>query len=289
MKAVFWLSIFSFLVVSSAAAQGIQVTWSPREVKQGDVLAVRVQADAAGTVVEGSFDKTPLYFYKDDETSFGAIVGVDMAAAPGEHTIRVVLKGRGAKPRELVFPVLVAAGSFEVQHLTLTKALVDLQGEILKRYLAERKKITAIFNHVSPVKLWEFPFVRPVAGEITSTFGLRRILNGQERSPHNGVDIGAPQGTEVLACNNGVVALARELCLEGNTIIIDHGLGLYSIYMHLSEIRVKEGETVARGAGIGLVGATGRVTGPHLHWGVKLSGARVDPFALVRLGTPAGQ
>jgi hypothetical protein len=288
-KTVFWLAIFSLIIVSSAAGEGIQVTVSPSEVKQGDVLAVRVQTDADHPVVEGSFDKRPLYFYKEGEKSFAGIVGVDLAAEPGQHAIKVVVKGHGVTPWEQVFSVPVAAGGFEVQHLTLSKALVDLQGEILKRYLAERKKITAIFNQVRPLRLWEFPFMRPVAGEITSSFGLRRILNGQERSPHSGVDIGAPLGAEVLACNTGVVALAQELCLEGNTIIIDHGLGLYSIYMHLSEMKVKEGDTVDRGACIGLVGATGRVTGPHLHWGIKLLKARVDPFALVRLGPPEGQ
>lgn len=288
MKALFWLAIFSLIAVHPAMGEGIQVTWSPHEVKQGDVLLIHVQTEVASTVVEGSFDKTPLYFYKEGEASFNGIVGVDMAAEPGPHSIKVVLKGRGVKPREQVFSVPVAAGNFEVQHLALTKELVDLQGEILKRYLAERKKITSIFNQVRPLKLWEYPFIRPAAGEITSTFGLRRILNGQERSPHNGVDIGAPQGAEVLACNKGVVALAQELCLEGNTIILDHGFGLYSIYMHLSEIRVKEGDQVASGACIGLVGATGRVTGPHLHWGVKLLGARVDPFALLRISPPEG-
>ena len=288
MKVLFWLAIFFLVVVPSATGEGIQVSWSPYEVKQGDVLLVRVQTEVANTVVEGSFDKTPLYFYKEGEASFTGIVGVDMAAEPGPHSLKVMLKGRGVKPREQVFSVPIAVGEFEVQRLTLTKELVDLQGEILKRYLAERKKITEIFKQVRPLKLWEYPFIRPVSGEITSTFGLRRILKGQERSPHNGVDIGAPKGAEVLACNRGMVALAQELCLEGNTIIIDHGFGLYSIYMHLSEIRVKEGDQVARGACIGLVGATGRVTGPHLHWGVKLLGARVDPFALLRLGTPEG-
>ena len=288
MKALFWLAIFSLIAIHPAMGEGIQVTWFPHEVKQGDILTIHVRADAASTVVEGSFDKTPLYFYQEGETSFAGIVGVDMAAEPGPHSLKVVLKARGVKSREQVFTVPVAAGNFEVQHLALTKELVDLQGEILKRYLAERKRITAIFKQVRPLKLWEYPFTRPVAGEITSTFGLRRILNGQERSPHNGVDIGAPKGAEVLACNKGVVALAQELCLEGNTIIIDHGLGLYSIYMHLSEIRVKEEDQVASGACIGLVGATGRVTGPHLHWGVKLLRARVDPFALLRIGPPEG-
>ena len=110
MKVFFWLALFSLIALHSAMAEEIQVTWSPSEVKQGDILSVRVQTEAANAVVEGSFDKTPLYFYQEGETSFTGIVGVDMAAEPGPHSLKVVLKGRGVKPREQVFSVPVAAG-----------------------------------------------------------------------------------------------------------------------------------------------------------------------------------
>ena len=295
MKRSWWIAIVSFITIlcsasaGGSASDGGQVSWFPCEVRQGDVVSVRVQAAAQITAVEGHFDKTPIYFYKDGVAAFSGIVGVDMAAQPGGHTLRIVTKGPGEKPVEQVFAMQVAAGGFEVQRLTLAPEMVDLQGEILERYQAERKRIGEIFNQVRPMRLWHEPFIQPVEGQITSTFGLRRVLNGQDRSQHNGVDIGAPMGAEVGACNKGIVVLAQELCLEGKTIIIDHGFGLYSLYMHLSELRVKEGDTVGGGDGIGLVGATGRVTGPHLHWGVKLLGARVDPFALLRVVPPEGE
>jgi murein DD-endopeptidase MepM/ murein hydrolase activator NlpD len=136
--------------------------------------------------------------------------------------------------------------------------------------------------------LWSLPFIRPADGPITSPFGLRRILNGEERGPHNGVDIGAPLGAEVVACNAGIVVFAEELYLEGKTIIMDHGFGLYSVYMHLSQMRVKVGDEVGIGQCIGLVGATGRVTGPHLHWGISLLKARVNPFSLMRAVSSGG-
>jgi len=294
MKRSWWIAIVSFITIlcsasaGGSASDGGQVSWFPCEVRQGDVVSVRVQAAAQITAVEGHFDKTPIYFYREEGASFNGIFGVDMAAQPGRHSLRIVTKGPGGKPVEQVFAIEVAAGGFGVRHLTLAPAMVDLQGEILKRYQTERKRITEIYSQVRPMRLWQYSFIRPVEGQLTSTFGLRSVLNGQDRAQHNGVDIGAPLGAEVGACNKGIVVLAQELCLEGNTIILDHGFGLYSIYMHLSELRVKEGDTVGIGDCIGLVGATGRVTGPHLHWGVKLLGARVDPFALLRVAPPEG-
>jgi murein DD-endopeptidase MepM/ murein hydrolase activator NlpD len=164
--------------------------------------------------------------------------------------------------------------------------MVDFTEETYQRYLAERKELKRVLNQVRAERMWRHSFVTPVEGPITSAFGLRRIFNDKGRNPHSGVDIGAPEGTEVGACNDGIVVFAQELYLEGKTIIIDHGFGLYSIYMHLSEMQARKGDTVHVGEVIGLVGATGRVTGPHLHWGIKLLGAKVDPFSLVRAVPP---
>jgi murein DD-endopeptidase MepM/ murein hydrolase activator NlpD len=247
-----------------------------------------VRPEAKGISVKGDWDGTPIYFYEQGEGILAGLVGVDLSIALGRHRLRVVLKDPEGRPREQVFPVEVEAGEFEVQRLTLAQEMVELQGKVLERYLAERKRINAVLSQVRPKRLWRHSFVRPVDGPITSPFGLRRILNGQDRAPHNGVDIGAPLGAEVVACNAGIIVFAEELYLEGKTIIMDHGFGLYSIYMHLSEMRVKEGDEVGIGQCIGLVGATGRVTGPHLHWGIKLLKARVDPFSLLR-AVPSGE
>jgi hypothetical protein len=287
MRRHWWLFVFSLFAFPCFGGEAVTVSWSPQVVRQGDVLSVIVQPEAKDASATGDLEGTPIYFYKQGEGTLAGLVGVDLAAALGPHLLRVVLKGPTGTSLEQVFPVEVEAGVFEVQRLTLAREMVELKGAILERYLAERKRINNVLNQIRPKRLWSLPFIRPVDGPITSPFGLRRILNGEERAPHNGVDIGAPLGTEVVACNAGIVVFAEELYLEGKTIIMDHGFGLYSVYMHLSEMRVKVGDEVGIGQCIGLVGATGRVTGPHLHWGISLLKARVDPFSLMR-AVPSG-
>jgi murein DD-endopeptidase MepM/ murein hydrolase activator NlpD len=284
--ALWWILTSLLLVVPCAGGGLVKVSWSPQELKQGEVLCVTVRPEAEVTSVAGDLDGIPIYFYKQNEGGLAGIVGVDLATAPGRHYLRVEVTDSKGESFEQVFQIMVREGGFEVQRLTLSEKMVTLEGEILERYLAEHRKTKQIFNQVRLERLWHQPFICPVDGPITSSFGLRRILNDKPRSPHSGVDIGAPMGTNVGACNDGIVVLVQELYLEGKTIIIDHGFGLYSIYMHLSEMQVNEGQRVRAGTVIGLVGASGRVTGPHLHWGIKLLGARVDPFSLVRAVAP---
>jgi hypothetical protein len=286
MRRFWWMVALSLCAFPCPGGGLAQVSWSPQVVRQGDVLSVIVRPEAQGTSVKGDLAGTTIYFYKQENGGFAGIVGVDLATPPGEHRLRVVIKDPEGRSSELIRQVQVEAGGFEVQRLTLAQEMVDWNEKTLERYRAEHKRISGVLSHVRPKRLWRHPFIRPVGGEITGAFGLRRILNGQDRSPHNGVDIGAPLGAEVVACNSGIVVFAEELYLEGKIIIIDHGFGLYSIYMHLSEMRVKEGEEVGVNECIGLVGATGRVTGPHLHWGIRLLGARVNPYSLLRVFPP---
>jgi murein DD-endopeptidase MepM/ murein hydrolase activator NlpD len=275
-----------FLIAPCFGGELVKVSWSPQELKQGEVLYVTVRPEAEITSVVGDLDGTPIYFYERDGGDFAGIVGVDLAASPGQRYLRVEVKDPKGESFEQVFQIMVREGGFGVQRLTLPEEMVTLEGEVLERYLAEHSKTKQIYNQVRPERLWHPPFICPVDGPITSSFGLRRILNDKPRSPNSGVDIGAPMGAKVGACNDGIVVLTQELYLEGKTIIIDHGLGLYSIYMHLSEMQVNEGQWVRAGAVIGLVGATGRGTGPHLKWSIKLLGARVDPFSLLRAVAP---
>jgi murein DD-endopeptidase MepM/ murein hydrolase activator NlpD len=286
MKVLWWISIFLLVAFPCLGEDVAKVSWFPQEVKQGDVLSVMVKTKAKVVSVAGDWAETAVYFYKQEQGGFAGIAGVDLTTPPGPHRLRVEVKDRKGRSFEQVFEVQVEAGGFEVQRLKLPPEMVDLKGEALSRVLAENKRLMEIFNQVRPERLWHLPFIKPVDGPITGPFGLRRIINGQDRSPHNGVDIAAQLGAKVAACNSGMVAFAQELYLSGKTIIIDHGFGLYSMYFHLSEMRVKEGDAVAIGDCIGLVGATGRVTGPHLHWGIRLVKARVDPSALLRAVLP---
>ena len=277
---------FLLFVIPCSGENVVKVSWFPQELKQGEVLFVTVTPETQVTSVEGDLAGTPIYFYEREGGGFAGIVGVDLAASPGQRYLRVEVTDLEGRSFERVFQVSVNAGEFEVQRLTVAPEMVDFTEETYQRYLAERKKLKRIFNHVRLERLWRRSFIKPVEGPITSAFGFRRVFNDKARNPHSGVDIAASQGTPVDACNDGIVVFARELYLEGKTIIIDHGFGLFSIYMHLSEIQATEGDTVHAGEIIGLVGATGRVTGPHLHWGIKLLGAKVDPFSLVRVVPP---
>jgi hypothetical protein len=282
MKVLWWLAIFLLVASPCLGGELAEVSWSPQEIKQGDVLAVEVKTKVKDVSIQGDWAGTPIYFYEQKRRHFAGIVGIDLATPPGSHLLRVKVEDHEGRSSEQVYEIQVEAGMFEIQRLKLPPEMVDLKGEALRRVLADNKRLMEIFSQVRLERLWHLPFIKPVEGSITSPFGLRRVINGQDRSPHNGVDIGAEQGTEVVACNSGVVVFAQELYLSGKTIIIDHGFGLYSMYFHLAEMRVREGDQVEIGRCIGLVGATGRVTGPHLHWGIRLLKARVDPESLLR-------
>jgi murein DD-endopeptidase MepM/ murein hydrolase activator NlpD len=172
---------------------------------------------------------------------------------------------------------------FGTEELSLPSHLVDLKAKDLERVKKEAKQLQTLFESFREERLWRGAFVRPVEGEISGAFGLNRIINGKQGSPHTGVDLKAEEGIPILATNSGMVVLVDELFFTGKSVILDHGWGLYSMYFHLSEVSVKKGDRVDTGAMLGRVGSTGRSTGSHLHWGIKLNGARVDPFSLLRL------
>jgi murein DD-endopeptidase MepM/ murein hydrolase activator NlpD len=158
---------------------------------------------------------------------------------------------------------------------------VDLDPQTLERVQEEATRIGTLLKGYRDERFWKGRFISPVEGEVTSPFGMRRILNGQERSPHTGVDLGVPEGTAVVACNH--VVLVDELFFSGKTIVLDHGWGIYSMYSHLSRPMIKSGDRVKKGEVIALSGSTGRVTGPHLDWRIRLNGARVDPLSILQL------
>jgi murein DD-endopeptidase MepM/ murein hydrolase activator NlpD len=196
------------------------------------------------------------------------LVGIDLATKPGTYRMSsgVTLQ--------------VLPKQFPVRRLTVAPSFVTPPPEALPQIAADNAKTAALWGRVTPRK-WVNAFLLPVAEPPTSSFGTRSIFNGQPRSPHTGTDFLSPAGTPIHAANHGVVALAEALYFTGNTVIIDYGDGLYSLFAHMSEIRARVGDIVEPETVVGLVGATGRVTGPHLHWGVRLQGANVDPLSLV--------
>ena len=215
-----------------------------------------------------------------NKTTFSALVGVDLAVAPGTYRIAI----ESGVTRTL-FPLLVTARKFATRTLNVDPAFVNPPPSAVPRIQREAKELEGIWQSMTP-KLWEGTFVAPVPQPANSAFGTRTILNGEPKSPHSGADFGSPTGTPVKAPNAGRVVLADSLYYTGNTIVLDHGLGLYSLFAHLSEVGVHAGDIVKTGDVVGAVGATGRVTGPHLHWSVRVNGARVDPVSLLQVLGP---
>ncbi|MGQ0665709.1 MAG: M23 family metallopeptidase [Nitrospiraceae bacterium] len=254
--------------------------------RQGQIVVVKVPTEDPVTQIQGKFLGRTISFFQDsrpDESKgFVGLLGIDMQDEPGTHPLTVTIRN-GEQTRILNYSVVVAREQFRVEHLKLPQEKVDLDEMSLARWKSEQQLVQEALAADSQIRLWQPGFVEPVNGKRTGIFGSVRIMNGQPRNPHNGEDIGAPLGTEVAATNDGVVRLAVEHVFSGKGVYLDHGLGFYSMYFHLSDVLVKEGETVKAGQVIGKVGATGRATGPHLHWGVKLNGARVNPYALLDL------
>ena len=213
--------------------------------------------------------------------AWNALVGVDLGTKPGTHTLRLEGTLPGGEKITGSDTLTVRGKSFPTRHLKVEPKYVTPPPDVLARIERESAEVEAVFGALSPARHWSGPFDQPVPGAVISEFGKRTVYNGQPRKPHTGVDLRGASGTPVGAPNAGRVALARDLYYSGLTVILDHGLGACSYLAHLSEMSVKVGDVVQKGDIVGKVGATGRVTGPHLHWTVTLSGARVDPMSLV--------
>ena len=254
--------------------------------KQGQVLVVKVKGEEQATEVKGTFLSRTIPFFREfrpgEPAGHIGLIGIDMQDEPGTYELSVEVK-QGEQAKQLSFNVQVAKEKFAVEHLKLPKDKVDLDEKSTARWKAEQQSVREALAENSRLKLWHSNFVEPVSGKRTGIFGSVRIMNGQPRNPHNGEDIGAPLGAEVAATNDGIVRITVDHIFSGKGVFVDHGLGFYTMYFHLSEILVKDGDLVTAGQIIGKVGATGRATGPHLHWGVKLNGARVNPYALLDL------
>jgi murein DD-endopeptidase MepM/ murein hydrolase activator NlpD len=211
-----------------------------------------------------------------------ALLGVDLEQAAGEYKLNVSGKSEVSEAVRCEAGITVRAGKFATEKLAVAPNFVEPNPEQEAQAAEDSKKLKAIYATVTPEKFWMGRFRVPLDGVKTGgNFGKRRVLNGQARPPHTGVDFPSPTGTLVHASQRGRVVLAEPLYFSGNTVVLDHGWGVYTLYCHFSEIAVKAGDMAATGEVIGKVGATGRVTGPHLHWGLTVDRARVNALAIV--------
>jgi murein DD-endopeptidase MepM/ murein hydrolase activator NlpD len=263
------------------ANPSLQISHRARAVAPGEVIIVDVRATEPIDHVRAQWLSQTVLFYQVEPRWWQGLAPVDVGAAPGAKTMNVVARLTAGRTLERPYAIAVAARTFPARRITVAPKFADPPADELPRIEAERKAVEAIFASQAPERFWRQPFIVPVPGASTSSFGRRTILNGQTRGQHTGTDFQAATGTPVVAPNRGRVALAADHYFPGRTIIIDHGLGVYSYLAHLSEFSVAEGAVVERGQRIALSGATGRVTGPHLHWTMRMGRARVDPLSLV--------
>ncbi len=262
----------------------IKISHTARNLQPGEVVLITLKSQCALKRVKGRAFGTNVYFYSNSSAEiWQGLLGIDLEVTLGDHLLELQVVQPDGNTLRRDYPLTVVDKEFPTRRLTVANRFVNPPPKVLERIRRESQKVSDIFRQVTLKKMWAGPFLRPVLGASTSSFGKRSILNGQPRSPHSGTDFQASAGTPVKAPGPGMVVLATDLYFSGNTIIIDHGLGLYSYFAHLSQSIVPEGKPVSSGQTIGYVGATGRVTGPHLHWSVRLGAARVDPLSLMHI------
>jgi len=244
---------------------------------------VVIALDGYSSAPKAVYNNKPVMVVRDDRNSFSALIGLPLATKPGEH--KLTLKDQAGSTKEITFRVIDR--DYERQYITLkNKRMVNPEKRDMTRIGKEQQRIRKALASWSPQTPETLKLALPVSGPVSSTFGLRRFFNDQPRKPHSGLDLAAPEGTPVKAPASGRIVDTGEFFFNGNTVFIEHGQGLVTMYCHLSRIDVKPGQLVSDGDVIGAVGKTGRVTGAHLHWSVSLNDARIDPVYLLREPLP---
>jgi murein DD-endopeptidase MepM/ murein hydrolase activator NlpD len=248
----------------------------PGEVVRLDIRKNRPVASVAVQVFGRSVPVAPVA-----TGAWFALIGIDLDVEAGEYPVTVSETRPDGTKTEHVSSLSVEPKDFPTRQLRVAPKFVNPPPSMQHRIDRERRQLGVLFHAIGPEPRWTGSFVRPIEVSVVSGFGVRSVYNGEARAPHNGADFASPAGTPVLAPGGGRVVLAEPLYFTGRTVVIDHGLGLVSLLAHLSRIDVSAGDEIKGGVQVGLVGATGRVTGPHLHWTVRLQGARVDPLSVI--------
>lgn len=266
--------------------EGVQLRLTSSKPTQGGLALVEVRSPSALVDLKSDWLGEPLQFWQEgsDERVRRALLGVDLERPVGQYSLTFNTQMKSGEQVSCSALVSVKAGVFAIERLRVGQQFVELSPQDLERADKEQQRLKELFARVTPERLWQGSFRIPVDGvRAARNFGRRRILNGEPRTPHSGEDFPAAAGTPVHAAQRGRVVLAEELFFSGNTVVLDHGLGLYTFYGHMESLAVAVGDVVEAGGLLGRVGATGRATGPHLHWAVHLNGARVGPLQLVAL------
>jgi murein DD-endopeptidase MepM/ murein hydrolase activator NlpD len=272
---------------NAVSGQAPDVTLTPAIVVAGAPELIRVSAPSLPSVDGDWMGKKLEFFRGRSGNTWFALAGADVEAPIGASTLHISAHAAKREAIDLSRAIEIHPAHYRTTSLTVAPKFVEPGLDDLPRIKAEAELKEKIFSASASEPLWSGSFAAPVHAAPTDSFGTRRVFNGKLDSVHKGMDFRAQIGTIVRAGNSGVVVLARPLYYEGNCVVIDHGLGLYTISMHLSRINVHEEQRVLKGQRIGLSGATGRVTGPHLHWAVRWEGTYLDPAKLLRMNLAA--
>ena len=261
---------------------------SATDVASGQAALIEIDLNQMGTAASGlkaKFGDQSIVLIQHPIKARGiyvGLVGIPLSAKPEKAAIQLEWTNAAGSQTARV-PLGIIDGNYKRESLNVNARHVTLSKKNLARVKQEKKEIRRIFASSSDARQWFGDFIKPMASETTSPFGTQRLFNNQHRSYHRGTDFRAKVGTPVYASNSGVVRMAKNLFYSGNLVIVDHGMNIFTLYAHLSKIQVNQGQIIARGQQIGLSGATGRVSGPHLHWGVKVNGVYVDPLQFLTI------
>jgi murein DD-endopeptidase MepM/ murein hydrolase activator NlpD len=263
------------------------VRWQPTQPVNGSPIVLEVTPPARFTGLSATWlEHQILFSYDATARAWYGIAGVSLETKPGAYSLS--LKGTTAKGTEISFSrtIAVHAGKYPSIAVNVAKRFTEPSKEQLERIQQDKTVKQDVFHHTDPEREWSGEFRAPVEAKVSDVFGTRRTFNGKVQSMHQGLDFAVPTGTPISAANSGTVLLAGPLYFEGNCVVIDHGQGLLTLYLHLSDIKVKQGEQIKRGQEIGLSGGTGRATGPHLHLAVRWQGVYLNPATLLALKLP---
>ncbi len=283
-----FLVFILLLSISCAVDPGYRVDLYDTPVPQGGVAVFDLRSVEGGHSVPSghsrfkdlsgpftaAFSGGEVFVLEGQDRAWG-IVAVGLETEPGIYELTLDMGGA-----RFSSTVEVVESDYGTERITLAPDKVDFDQLTLERIKKETESLSTLWGASSLAPLWSGPFIMPVEGRVSGRFGTRRILNDSPRSPHSGIDIAAPKGTPVKAANRGRVAFVGNFFFNGRFVVIDHGLGVFTVYSHLDAVEAEDGHLLEKGAVVGTVGATGRATGPHLHFSVKVGSVSVSPTRL---------
>ena len=257
-----------------------KISLTAKKIPQGglSLITVEVSEDEMPEVIW--MGKKVYLVLNEENRTWHGFIAADLRQKPGPYGLLVK---DPSSDKETRLEIQVEKKHYGVRRLTVPKEMVDLDAPTFERVKKEAKTMTALWQGPASEPVWQGSFLRPLDGEVVGPFGRSSIINEQPRAPHSGVDLRAERGTPVRAINHGTVVLTADHFFPGRSVVIDHGGGILSMYFHLEKILVQKDQYIEKGQVVGLVGATGRSTGPHLHLGIRINGARVDPLGLMAL------